>query len=43
MVHSSCPDERYLISQELRRLHEDPAFTAALDFGTLLWPAGMDA
>jgi glucose-6-phosphate dehydrogenase assembly protein OpcA len=43
MVHSSCPDERYLISQELRRLHEDPAYTAALDFAALLWPIGMDA
>jgi glucose-6-phosphate dehydrogenase assembly protein OpcA len=43
LVHSNCPDERYLISQELRRLHEDPAYTAALDFAALLWPIGMDA
>jgi glucose-6-phosphate dehydrogenase assembly protein OpcA len=42
IVHSRCPDDRYLISQELRRLHEDPTYTAALDFATLLWPAGMD-
>lgn len=43
LVHSSCPDDRYLISQELRRLHEDPTYTAALDFATTLWPAGMDS
>lgn len=43
MVHSRCPDDRFLISQELRRLHEDPTYTAALDFATLLWPAGMDS
>lgn len=42
IVHSRCPDDRSLISQELRRLHEDPTYTAALDFATLLWPAGMD-
>lgn len=43
IVHSRCPDDRSLISQELRRLHEDPTYTAALDFATLLWPAGMDS
>lgn len=43
IVHSRCPDDRYLVSQELRRLHEDPAYTAALDFAALLWPAGMDS
>ncbi len=43
IVHSRCPDDRFLISQELRRLHEDPTYTAALDFATLLWPAGLDA
>lgn len=43
MVHSGCADERSLISQELRRLHEDPTYTAALDFATLLWPAGLDS
>ena len=43
LVHSNCPDDRALISQELRRLHEDPTYTAALDFATLLWPAGMDS
>ncbi len=42
IVHSRCPDDRFLISQELRRLHEDATYTAALDFATLLWPAGMD-
>lgn len=42
IVHSRCPDDRFLISQELRRQHEDPTYTAALDFATLLWPAGMD-
>ncbi len=42
LVHSGCSDERTLISQELRRLHEDPTYTAALDFATLLWPAGLD-
>lgn len=42
IVHSRCPDDRYLVSQELRRLHEDPTYTAALDFAALLWPAGMD-
>lgn len=42
LVHSGCSDERSLISQELRRLHEDPTYTAALDFATLLWPAGLD-
>lgn len=43
LVHSRCPDDRTLISQELRRLHEDPTYTAALDFATILWPAGMDS
>ncbi|MCO5221108.1 MAG: glucose-6-phosphate dehydrogenase assembly protein OpcA [Thermomicrobiales bacterium] len=43
MVHSRCPDDRFLISQELRRLHEDPTYTAALDFAAILWPAGMDS
>ncbi len=43
IVHSRCPDDRALMSQELRRLHEDPTYTAALDFATLLWPAGMDS
>lgn len=43
IVHSRCPDDRSLISQELRRLHEDPTYTAALDFANLLWPAGMDS
>jgi glucose-6-phosphate dehydrogenase assembly protein OpcA len=43
IVHSRCPDDRSLISQELRRLHEDPTYTAALDFATLLWPAGLDS
>jgi len=43
LVHSRCPDDRHLVSQELRRLHEDPTYTAALDFATLLWPAGMDS
>lgn len=43
LVHSRCPDDRFLISQELRRLHEDPTYTASLDFATLLWPAGMDS
>lgn len=43
LVHSRCPDDRFLISQELRRLHEDPTYTAALDFATVLWPAGMDS
>ena len=43
IVHSRCPDDRSLISQELRRLHEDPTYTAALDFASLLWPAGMDS
>ena len=42
MVHSGCASEGALISQELRRLHEDPTYTAALDFATLLWPAGLD-
>lgn len=42
LVHSGCTDEGSLISQELRRLHEDPTYTAALDFATLLWPAGLD-
>lgn len=42
LVHSGCADESSLISQELRRLHEDPTYTAALDFATLLWPAGLD-
>lgn len=43
LVHSRCPADRTLISQELRRLHEDPAYTAALEFANLLWPAGMDS
>ena len=43
LVHSGCPDDRSLISQELRRLHEDPTYTAALDFATTLWPVGMDS
>ncbi len=43
LVHSGCSDERVLISQELRRLHEDPTYTAALDFATVLWPAGLDS
>jgi glucose-6-phosphate dehydrogenase assembly protein OpcA len=43
IVHSRCADDRLLISQELRRLHEDPTYTAALDFATLLWPAGLDS
>ena len=43
IVHSRCPDDRALMSQELRRLHEDPTYTAALDFATLLWPAGLDS
>lgn len=43
LVHSRCLEDRALISQELRRLHEDPTYTAALDFASLLWPAGMDS
>lgn len=43
LVHSRCPADRALISQELRRLHEDATYTVALDFATILWPAGMDS
>jgi glucose-6-phosphate dehydrogenase assembly protein OpcA len=43
MVLSGCPDDRFLLSQELRQLREDPIYAQALDFASILWPAGLDS
>jgi glucose-6-phosphate dehydrogenase assembly protein OpcA len=42
LVQSSCPDDRSLLSQSLRLLHEDRIYIDALTFAAELWPEGMD-